>query len=105
MNDDAFSALAHEQRRTLLLALLESNPQDARIESSSGASGLTDAEKRAQIEMYHTHLPKLEDHGYIEWNRATNEVVRGPRFDDIQPLLEWIADHPDIANHNSQFQP
>ncbi|WP_158057919.1 transcriptional regulator [Halorussus halophilus] len=92
MNADLdFEALAHEQRRTLLLALLESNPQDAGFESPTGHSVLTDAEQREQIEMFHIHLPKLEDHGYIEWNEETDQIVKGPQFDEIRPLLECIA--------------
>jgi len=104
MNDNTFDALADEQRRTLLLELLESNPQDAKIESSSGASGLTDNEKRAQIVMYHTHLPKLEDYGHIEWNRAANEVVKGPRFEEIRPLLEWIDDQTESVGQIDPFK-
>jgi hypothetical protein len=91
MNDNAFNALAHEQRRTLLLDLLESNPQDAGVESATGASTPTDAETQAQIAMYHSHLPKLEDYGYIKWDKHANEVVKGSRFEEIRPLLEFLA--------------
>jgi hypothetical protein len=92
MNDTVFNALAHEQRRTLLLDVLESNPQDTGVESRSGESAPTGAEQRAQIAMYHTHLPTLEDYGYIEWNRDAHEVVEGPRFEEVRPLLEWVDD-------------
>ncbi|WP_276258973.1 DUF7344 domain-containing protein [Haloglomus litoreum] len=89
--DSAFEALTHEQRRTLLLALLESNPQEAGVASLTGKSELTDAEQREQIEMFHVHLPKLEDYGYIEWNKETDQIIKGPQFDEIRPLLECIA--------------
>ncbi|WP_254764850.1 DUF7344 domain-containing protein [Natrinema marinum] len=89
--DSAFEALAHEQRRTLLLALLQSNPQDAGFESPTGHSVLTDAEQRVQTELYHVHLPTLEDDGYIEWNEKTDQIIKGPQFDEIRPLLECIA--------------
>jgi SOS-response transcriptional repressor LexA len=91
MNDNAFNALAHEQRRTLLLDILESNPQDADVEPATGESAPTDAEQRAQTEMYHVHLPKLEEYGYIEWDEDTNEIIKGPQFEEIRPLLEFIA--------------
>ncbi|WP_158057916.1 DUF7344 domain-containing protein [Halorussus halophilus] len=91
MNDNAFTALANERRRTLLLNLLASNPQDAGVESSTGESVLTDAAQRAQTEMYHVHLPKLEDYGYIAWDKDANEVVKGPQFHEIRPLLEFLA--------------
>jgi hypothetical protein len=99
MNDNIFNALAHEQRRTLLLDLLESNPQDVRVNSSTGASALTDVEKHPHIMMYHTHLPKLEDYGHIEWDRPANKVFKGPQFGEIQPLLEWLDDHREHSNH------
>ena len=91
MNDNTFDALAHEQRRTLLLDILESTPRDAGFEVLAGDSASTDAERRVQIAMYHSHLPKLEDYGYIEWNKDANEVVKGPRFNEIRPLLEFLA--------------
>ena len=92
MNDNAFNALADEQRRTLLLDILESNPHDTGLESRTGESALTDTEQRVQTAMYHTHLPKLEDYGYIEWNKDAHEVVKGPRFEEIRRLLEWVND-------------
>ncbi len=41
--------------------------------------------------MFHVHLPKLEDYGYIEWNKETDQIIKGPQFDEIRPLLECIA--------------
>lgn len=92
MNNDTFDALAHDRRRTLLLDILESNPQEVVLESPTGDSASTGAERRLQVAMYHDHLPKLEDYGYIEWHRDAHRVVEGPRFEEIRPLLEWVDD-------------
>ncbi|MFC7131810.1 MULTISPECIES: DUF7344 domain-containing protein [Salinibaculum] len=105
MNDKTFDALAHEQRRTLLLDILESNPQDAGVELPTGESAPTDAERRVWISMYHSHLPKLEDYGYIEWNRDAQEVVKGPQFEEIRPLLEWVDDQAELPGQNGQVTP
>ncbi len=105
MNDNTFDALAHEQRRTLLLDILESNPQDETCGSLKRKSASTDAEHGGQMAMYHSHLPKLEDYGYIEWNKDTHEVVEGPRFEEIRPLLEWVDDHAEIADQSGQCKP
>jgi len=105
MNDNTFDALAHEQRRTLLLDVLESNPQGPGFESLTGDSALTDAERRVQVAMYHNQLPKLEDYGYIEWNKGDHEVVKGPRFEEIRPLLEWMDDQAELAGQSGQFKP
>ncbi len=49
----------------------------------------------AESELRRTHLPMLEAEGYIEWDRETGEISRGPRFDEIEPFLELIEEHED----------
>jgi len=92
--DELLDALAHIQRRTLLCALLEHNPQDdepVEINANESAS----EELAHLVEMRHVHLPKLEAYGFITWNSDTNEVSKGPNFDEIRPLLELLSDHED----------
>jgi len=45
------------------------------------------------VAMQHVHLPKLERYGFIEWDQDTNQVSKGPNFDEIRPLLKIIDDH------------
>lgn len=45
--------------------------------------------------LYHVHLPKLAEAGYIEWNKDTHTIRRGPNFDEIAPLLRLMAEHED----------
>ncbi|SNZ04955.1 hypothetical protein SAMN06269185_0734 [Natronoarchaeum philippinense] len=91
MNDNAFEALANEHRRTLLLDLLESNPQYvATNPPPSVRSDLPDAEQQLRMEMYHLHLPLLVDYGFIEWDKDTNEITTGPQFEEVRPLLEVV---------------
>jgi hypothetical protein len=45
--------------------------------------------------MVHAHLPTLEDPDLVEWDRDDEVVPRGPRFDEIRPPLELMADHED----------
>ncbi|MBV0923961.1 hypothetical protein KTS45_07065 [Halomicroarcula limicola] len=45
--------------------------------------------------MHHVHLPKLADHGFIEWDRESDEIRRGPNFDRARPLLELLVAHED----------
>lgn len=92
--DEIFDALGHVQRRKLLCALLLHNPQD-------GDSVVIDADESAEeeltrlIEMQHVHLPKLEDYGFITWNQNTNQVSKGPNFEELRPMLKLLADHED----------
>ena len=87
-------ALADVQRRQLLVALLEHNPQDdtpavvADFESKTGAL-------ERLVSMHHVHLPKLDEYGFINWNEDTHEVTKGAKFDDFRPLLELLEDHED----------
>ena len=77
-----------------MVALLEHNPQEDAHVPENVHEG--DRELEAlQIEMYHVHLPKLEEAGFIEWTKDTHQVVKGPRFDEIRPLLEFLQAHAD----------
>lgn len=92
--DEVLDALRHIQRRKLLFALLDHNPQDdsPAVLADSG-EGADDLETLSA--MSHVHLPKLVEYGYINWNRDAHEVTQGPNFDEIQPLLELLVEHQD----------
>ena len=93
MNDTTFDALAHEQRRELLVGLLDGGPQTVeKTIAGDGETAHTDSGRRSRIAMYHTHLPKLEADGFVRWHQGAHEVVRGPRFEEIQPFVELVAD-------------
>lgn len=92
--DTVLHVLENQYRRRLLVALLEHNPQDA--DNPQIASEIELAEEDLEslsIHMTHTHLPKLEESGFIEWDWDTNSVRKGPQFDEIQPLLEVLQNH------------
>ena len=87
--DEMMDALAAEGRRKLLVSLLEQQPGDDPIAVADSGS---DADR---LRIQHAHLPKLAARGFIDWDRETDEVTAGPKFDDIQPLLELLTDHED----------
>lgn len=39
-------------------------------------------------ELHHVVLPELEAEGLVEFDRGADQVSRGPRFEDVRPLLE-----------------
>lgn len=92
--DDALDALGDIQRRKLLLALLDHNPQDDSPVVIADSDRDRDAVDQL-VRMKHVHLPKLEDYGFIEWDRDTHEVSKGSNFEEIRPVLELLADHDD----------
>lgn len=92
--DEIVDALADVQRRKLLLALLEHNPQDDAPVLVVDSDRDADAVERL-VTMNHVHLPKLADLGFIEWDSERHEVKKGPNFDEIRPLLELLDAHED----------
>ncbi|MFC4989700.1 helix-turn-helix domain-containing protein [Saliphagus infecundisoli] len=63
-----------------------------------GAETIMDAEKWEdhQIELYHIHLPKLADHGLIEWDQEDRTIEKGDQFEEARPLLDSLG--PDESN-------
>ena len=92
--DDMVDALAAVQRRKLLVALLEHNPQNDAPDVIADSESESAAVERL-VSMRHVHLPKLADYGFIEWHEDTHEVLKGPNFDEIRPLLELLENHED----------
>lgn len=93
-----FDALANPYRRQLLLALFDANPQDD--DDLDPLDLLADGETSddlaaTRIELRHSHLPKLADMGFIEWDRESGELSKGPNWTEIAPLLRLMHDHRD----------
>ncbi|XVH33292.1 DUF7344 domain-containing protein (plasmid) [Haloferacaceae archaeon DSL9] len=94
--DVMLDVLANRYRRRVLVALLEHNPQDDHDPQIPDDVTLeTEDLDSLMIRMRHTHLPKLEEAGFIEWDQETNTVRKGPQFEEIRPLLELMENHAD----------
>ena len=89
--DRILDTLSKRQRRLVLLGL-----RSGEITSlSDGIVRGRGETETVQLELVHNHLPKLEEAGYIEWDQDTGEISRGPRFHEIEPLLELLENHAD----------
>jgi hypothetical protein len=93
--DDALEALSNSYRRQLLLALLFENPQDDT--DCDPLDILDDAAKADLLEtqLVHAHLPKLQAMGFIDWDRESGSISKGPDWDRVGPLLTLIHNHQD----------
>ena len=91
----ALEALSDRYRRELLLALRRENPQDDDDRDPLDIIDPPHEPDVLEIELVHTHLPKLESLGFIEWDRETGKIAKGPDWDDIEPIVSLIADHRD----------
>lgn len=93
--DEIFDALSNAHRRRLLVALLEGGPQGDGVAVPEDIHEEEQTLETLRSECYHSHLPRLEEAGFVRWNRETNQVSRGPAFDEIRPVLELIRDRTD----------
>ncbi len=90
------TALAGRYRRQMLVALLEYNPETD--DDIDPYNTVTDSETDAETikrEMVHNHLPKLEALEYIEWDRDSDSIRRGRKWDEIAPLVTLLEDNRD----------
>lgn len=82
--DKVFNALTHANRRRLLFELYAATEDDC--------INYTDL-SLPENTLYHVHLPKLEEFGYVEKDRTEETVQRGPQWEEIEPLLELLSSH------------
>lgn len=94
---ELFEILSHEYRRRVLIAISQANPRDEEEITSEMVADGRDDDALAVVEqkLYHIHLPKLADAGFIDWNHETGIITRGPRFKQIEPLLRLMHEHQD----------
>lgn len=90
--DDALEALSHSRRRQLLFALQESESGVDAVPEDVVDGEVTE---RVVVDYAHVHLPLLEQQGYVRWDPDRDEVSRGPRFDELEPLLEAVKEYED----------
>jgi len=93
-----FDALRNPYRRRILLAISDHNPREitefTQTKFASVNGDKADPEQ-LELELHHSHLPKLAEKGYIDWNPEAQTIRRGSNFDDIAPLLKLMDDHAD----------
>jgi hypothetical protein len=90
-----FDVLRHPYRRRILMLVSEHNPRDENEFSVDALATEDDDLELLTTELFHVHLPKLAEAGYIEWDEDTHTIRRGPNLDEIAPLLRLIDDHQD----------
>ena len=89
--DELFVALGHRQRRLILLGLLERSSIEVDRLLPTGDDGDADRERLA-VEFHHSHLPKLDERGYVEWDGG-ERVYRGPKFEKVADVIELLDEH------------
>ena len=91
-------AMGDRYRRRLLFELQKHNPQsDDDTQQQPGLSPEFDGEAESTVQsmMYHSHLPKLEELGYIYWDREAGTISKGPEWNEIAPFVQLLHEHGD----------
>lgn len=79
--DQQFDLLRRQERRQLLLELLERERNESlELEELSVSS-------------YHVHIPILQRHDVVEWDSDDRILRRGTRFDELRPLLTYLREN------------
>lgn len=92
--DELFEMLSVAPRRRILAALKKRNPRQE-DEFETQAFARNDEFERYVLELTHNHLPELDAANFIDWDRETDTIVRGSRFEEIEPLLRLLQEHQD----------
>lgn len=89
--NDVFAALSAEPRRQLIFALLDRAEGDgAPLPESAVNPNVPVDPDRLRIELRHTHLPMLEDLGYVEWDADPLVAYRGPDFEAVGVVVDSL---------------
>lgn len=91
---ELLDALSHPHRRRIVTQLNVSNPRGEDEFDLAELSG-DDEREDATINLFHNHLPRLAQAGFIDWDRERGVVTRGPRFHEIAPLVDLMLAHQD----------
>jgi hypothetical protein len=92
--DELLDVLSHLHRQSILTHLSDHSPQDEDEFNQQTIMNENNSDLLS-IELFHNHLPKLNNAGFIDWNQENDVVRRGSRFDEIVPLIALPVTHED----------
>ena len=94
--DAVFRALSAEPRRQLLVSLLDAPPDGTvPLPRSAMMPNVPVDPKRLRAELYHVHLPMLEEMEFITAESDPLVAARGPQFERVGVVLAAL--HSDAA--------
>lgn len=93
--NELLEVLTHPYRRRILSHLFERNPRDEDEFDPAELASIDEDPELLELELHHGHLPRLAESAFVDWDREENLIRRGPRFDEIAPLIRLMANHED----------
>lgn len=98
---DAVHELLADSRRRRLVKHLRENRRATLEEcvltaaAANGNEPLDETQDRVRVSLVHNHLPRLEDHGVIEYDRENGDVTATPAIAELEPVLDRL-DEADV---------
>lgn len=90
--DHIAEALRAKPRRQILAELSDHNPVS---QSETVAKNTNEKNDDFEVQLIHTHLPKLDTLGYIVWDRDDDTIVKGPHWEEIEPVIRLLDENGD----------
>ncbi|TMT81417.1 ArsR family transcriptional regulator [Haloterrigena sp. H1] len=94
--NQSLKALSCPARRRILLALESQHPREVGEFQSEEFRPAETEPAFFTIRLHHEHLPHLDEAGFIIWNRAADTIMKGPDFEELQPLMRCIQNQFDV---------
>lgn len=92
MLDSFADCMGHEYRRRILFSLRELEDGESLLVPHDALEAGDDRDALV-AELVHNHLPRLEELGYVSWDREARVVEAGESFGRIEPLFRVLTDH------------
>lgn len=88
--DACLTLLSNAHRRAVLLSIYDRGADDESIPIEEVVTG--PMSEPVAVALNHNHLPRLEEHDVIRWNREEGTVAAGPAFGEIEPFIDRLDD-------------
>lgn len=89
--NDIFGSLTTEPCRQLVVSLLDvPADQSVPLPESAVNPNVPQHPEVLQQKLYHRHLPKLAEKGFIEWEREPFQASRGPKFEQVAIVFKAL---------------
>lgn len=91
--DEVFEALTAKPRRQLVAALVDAPTDQPVVLPEAAASPTVPSDLDSlRIDLRHTHLPLLDDAGFVRYESEPFRAYRGPRFEEVATVIETLHD-------------
>lgn len=88
--DSVLFVISNPDHRQIFTALADENPLF--VHELIQSDGVT---QRQKLNFNNRVLPRLDDLGFITWNRELDMIEKGPRFGDVQTVFHVLEENSD----------